>query len=309
MARKNRRKKENCLNCGGSLLKDQNFCPDCGQENHYKVVPLKQLFLDFLGDYFTFDSKFFRSIFPLVFKPGELTREFNAGHRVRFIHPLRLYVFISVIFFFAISIDGDRPRLIGGAPESSGEAILDTVTLDLGGENDIRMARNDLKKMIKEEGIESILDSAKAEGPYKRWMGSQVLRALTEDPSTVVDHLLNTSSAYIFVLMPAYALMLFLFFWKSQMLYIEHLIFSFHVHSFFFLFEVVWILADRLIYDFGMGYIPPIITTIYLTFAFSKVYEKPILKSLALVIVSGIVYVLVIIGLMIPVSLISLALF
>ncbi|MCH7677577.1 DUF3667 domain-containing protein, partial [candidate division KSB1 bacterium] len=39
----------------------------------------------FLGDYFTFDSRFFRSFIPLLRKPGHLTNEYNSGRRVSYI--------------------------------------------------------------------------------------------------------------------------------------------------------------------------------------------------------------------------------
>lgn len=60
----------------------------------------------FMKDYFTFDSKFFASITPLLINPGFLTQEFFAGRRVRYITPLRLYIFISIIFFLVLSFLG-----------------------------------------------------------------------------------------------------------------------------------------------------------------------------------------------------------
>src|SRR3972149_2669450 len=98
------RKSGHCLNCSFPLRKDNNFCPACGQENWDRKVSMKVLLLDFLGDYFTFDSKLFRSIFPLLFKPGFLTNEFNSGKRVKYIPPLRMYIFISILFFFIAGI-------------------------------------------------------------------------------------------------------------------------------------------------------------------------------------------------------------
>ncbi|NIR48263.1 DUF3667 domain-containing protein [candidate division KSB1 bacterium] len=59
---------------------------------------------EFLGDVFTFDSRFFRTFVPLIAKPGFLTVRFNAGQRVRYVPPLRLYLFVSVIFFFTLAL-------------------------------------------------------------------------------------------------------------------------------------------------------------------------------------------------------------
>ena len=89
----------NCKNCETKLLEGYKFCPKCGQEHKDKVVTFKQFILDFLGDYFTFDSLIVRSVKPLLFKPGFLTNEFLAGRRVRYIPPLRVFIFISIVFF------------------------------------------------------------------------------------------------------------------------------------------------------------------------------------------------------------------
>lgn len=88
-----------CKNCEAKLLERYKFCPECGQEHKEKVVTFKQFILDFLGDYFTFDSLIIRSIRPLLLRPGFLTMEFLDGRRVRYIPPLRMFIFISIVFF------------------------------------------------------------------------------------------------------------------------------------------------------------------------------------------------------------------
>lgn len=101
---KNLRKSQHCLNCGVEIAAS-NYCPHCGQINTTKRVPFKIFIHDFLGDYFTFDSRFFRSFVPLLKHPGHLTNEYNAGRRSLYILPLRLYVFTTVFFFFVISLN------------------------------------------------------------------------------------------------------------------------------------------------------------------------------------------------------------
>ena len=91
-----------CKNCQKKLQEDFKFCPSCGQEYKEKVVHFKQFILDFLGDYFTFDSLIIRSVRPLIFNPGFLTNEFLAGKRVHYIPPMRMFIFISIIFFLIL---------------------------------------------------------------------------------------------------------------------------------------------------------------------------------------------------------------
>lgn len=92
----------NCPNCEAIIKENQHYCSNCGQEQADRTSSMKDFFHHFLGDYFTFDSKIFKSISPLLFKPGFLTSEFNIGRRVRYITPIRLYIFISIIFFLII---------------------------------------------------------------------------------------------------------------------------------------------------------------------------------------------------------------
>ncbi|MEM0942038.1 MAG: DUF3667 domain-containing protein [Bacteroidota bacterium] len=93
---------KNCKNCETILPEEYGFCPKCGQEHKEKIVTFKQFILDFLGDYFTFDSLILRSFRPLLINPGFLTTEFLAGRRVRYIPPLRMFIFISIIFFLIL---------------------------------------------------------------------------------------------------------------------------------------------------------------------------------------------------------------
>jgi len=103
MARKHR-KTTKCLNCG-ARISEANYCSHCGQLNTNKQVTLKHFLQDFLGDYFTFDSKFFRSFLPLIGKPGFLTEEYNSGRRAHYILPLRLYIFTTFFFFLIITLN------------------------------------------------------------------------------------------------------------------------------------------------------------------------------------------------------------
>ena len=88
-----------CLNCNYLLNENDNFCSKCSQKHYKKELSLRIVITDFFTDYFAFDSKFFRSIFPLFFKPGFLTKEYLSGKRMKYIPPLRMYIFISFIYF------------------------------------------------------------------------------------------------------------------------------------------------------------------------------------------------------------------
>lgn len=86
-----------CPNCSENLT--GNFCANCGQKAKNLNVPFKELVSEVVGDIFTFDSRFFRTLMPLIAKPGFLTVEYNLGRRSRVcnaISTLRLYQFYSL---------------------------------------------------------------------------------------------------------------------------------------------------------------------------------------------------------------------
>lgn len=57
--------------------------------------------VDVLDSFLNWDSKFFATIGLLLTRPWRLTNEFLAGRRVRYLHPARLYLLASILFFFA----------------------------------------------------------------------------------------------------------------------------------------------------------------------------------------------------------------
>jgi hypothetical protein len=78
-----------CLNCG-SLLTGK-YCSICGQKHEELHLPFWTLFADAFADFWHFDTKFFRTFLPLIYKPGFITLEYIRGRRAGYVHPIRLY--------------------------------------------------------------------------------------------------------------------------------------------------------------------------------------------------------------------------
>ena len=62
-------------------------------------------FVEFLGEaaeVFTHaDSRLWRTIAPLLFRPGFLTQQFLQGRRASYLPPFRLYIVVSLLFFLS----------------------------------------------------------------------------------------------------------------------------------------------------------------------------------------------------------------
>ncbi|WP_460926429.1 DUF3667 domain-containing protein [Spirosoma agri] len=97
-----------CPNCGTDLGPNDNFCPTCGQENHEVKLPLGHIFYEFVESITHFDNKLWNSLKAIFTRPGKMTAEFLEGKRARYVPPARLYVFVSVIFFFLVGKFADH---------------------------------------------------------------------------------------------------------------------------------------------------------------------------------------------------------
>ncbi|MCW5912100.1 MAG: DUF3667 domain-containing protein [Cyclobacteriaceae bacterium] len=88
---------EFCLNCGTKL--QDLYCHHCGQKDIPRRRTLRELIENFIGSFYSFESKFFRTVRHLLLKPGFLPVAYTAGKREAYYHPARAYVFISFVFF------------------------------------------------------------------------------------------------------------------------------------------------------------------------------------------------------------------
>jgi hypothetical protein len=91
------RKEKNCLNCNAEVL--GRYCQVCGQENVEIKESFWHLATHLVYDIMHFDSKFFDTLKYLLLRPGFLTKEYLRGRRTSYLHPIRMYVFASAIFF------------------------------------------------------------------------------------------------------------------------------------------------------------------------------------------------------------------
>ncbi|TPG64442.1 DUF3667 domain-containing protein [Hymenobacter nivis] len=125
-----------CANCHYAFAPDapREFCPRCGQQNHPVEISFGHVVEEFLEGIFHFDGKVFRTAGLLLFRPGELTRRFLSGQRVPYVPPIRLYVFISFVFFLLLGtwLGHEEPAEGPKAKHSIKVDALGGMKLDLG---------------------------------------------------------------------------------------------------------------------------------------------------------------------------------
>ncbi|UII32425.1 DUF3667 domain-containing protein [Fulvivirga ulvae] len=154
-----RRKTSQCFNCGYTLDQVYNYCPNCGQENNDNNVSFGTLAGDFFSTYFAVDGTFGRSVMPFFFKPGFLTNRYIAGQRVSYAHPLRLYLIISLFYFFVFAMVGNKIV----ADQSDNQSIIgDSYSINDIDELD-RETRKKLKKLVPDSTLNKMKEELEGE--------------------------------------------------------------------------------------------------------------------------------------------------
>lgn len=92
-----------CLNCGTALLGE--FCHRCGQVGHVHRT-LASIGHDLLHGVWHFEGKIWSTLPMLFTRPGQLTRRYIAGERVRFVSPLALFLFSVFLMVATFSTIG-----------------------------------------------------------------------------------------------------------------------------------------------------------------------------------------------------------
>ncbi len=154
-----------CLNCGTVLAGP--FCHYCGQpdKNFLRFFPV--LLREMLADFLDFDSRFARTMKPLLFHPGKLTRDYLDGRRFRYTPPLRLYIFASMAFFLVAAMLAGSVITISNDEDGEGKRI------HLGGDHISAQIDQELDEAI-DSGDLSETDAAELRRMMQR-------RGITED--------------------------------------------------------------------------------------------------------------------------------
>ncbi len=93
-----------CANCGAPLIGP--YCARCGQPHDVHRRSVAGLLHDVFEDIISFDSRILRTVLALVAEPGELPLAFREGRTQRYVPAVRLYFFVSLLFFLFLSLSG-----------------------------------------------------------------------------------------------------------------------------------------------------------------------------------------------------------
>lgn len=263
-----------CLNCGAHLR--GQYCGNCGQRARSRLISLWELVRDAFGDLFELDSRLWRTLVPLVIRPGRLTYDYLQGRRARYMPPFRMYLVLSLLFFLVAFFDPRETFGIFYEPQTQEDTddeqrreateIADDVRRDLAAEGIIidapagtDEAEEDAPdgprvRINGEDAAETScqIDDESIDGPdwFKRRLTPERLKHICEQVQRdngrqFLSNLYDNLPIALIVLLPIMAFVLKALYPLSRRYYVEHLLFFVHFHAFLFLILALQILIGR----------------------------------------------------------------
>src|SRR4051812_21456592 len=214
---------ERCLNCEAQLIGP--FCAQCGQRDVPPYPSVRELVTDAFWELSGWDGRFAASVRALIRAPGQLTLDFLEGRRARFISPLRLYLLASLLYFLVAAAVPDLTPKNGTSVSAAGIEIGVTQSAAT------RVSSAGLKARAGQL-TPAGRDSAMADIERAPRVLRPILRRTVTDGQGFKRALIDAMPRVLFALVPVYAAILALFYRRRK--YPEHLYFSLHLHSFFF---------------------------------------------------------------------------
>jgi hypothetical protein len=214
-----------CPNCSATV--SGNFCHECGQETVLHPPSTGEFFHEFVGHYVALEGKLWQTLKLLLLKPGQLTIEYMAGRRVRYVQPLRVYLTFSLIFFALFKFMGEDHQI--GGIKYSGIPVIQVGEDEVEARKALRgELRADLEKARDEQELAKL-------GSLETFEKSLVDGFSGDKGKRIKTTFYSYAPYAVFALMPVFALLLKLLYLGSGRRYGEHLLFALHTNAFGFL--------------------------------------------------------------------------
>ena len=262
-----------CENCGAPMAGP--FCAQCGQAAVDYRRSFRHIIVDVLDSFLNWDSKFFATIGWLIARPWHLTNQFLAGRRVRYVHPLRLYLLVSILFFFVVnywakSIHADPSKLSAEdradiAAELNDPDIPPAVKARIRGALDakgrtqpeaqtspspqtavtpqpsvialrrLRRLHHRLRPAISDRWCNS---TNRLPTGFEKWLEQRAKEKMGEHGSKMALFIATLFSNLPYMMLcciPLFAFVLKVLYVRKRVFYIDHLVYALHIHSFAYL--------------------------------------------------------------------------
>lgn len=283
-----------CLNCGTYLT--GNFCSYCGQKDLPAKETIRALIGQFMGGILNYDSALAKTMARLFGAPGKLSADYLKGQRARYIHPVRIYLFISALFFISLKYIFD-PLEKSQQPKPEIEQTASTTSEEKELPLEINWGDSDQKVSSYAEFLaqQDSLPAAKKASDLEHAVVAQFFKVNEAYPNdadmsaVLLDQAVQMIPQLLFVLLPLLALVnRIVFFRRKKFWYMDHAVFVLHLATSLFitLWVISWVDYGELAHGWvGWSWISNSLTLLWLVFylvSFTRFYELSWKRSLAL---------------------------
>jgi hypothetical protein len=236
------RSEKNCLNCGTIVA--GRYCQQCGQENVEVKESFFHLLVHFIEDLTHFDGKLWKTLKLLLFKPGSLTKYYMEGKRATYLHPIRMYLFVSAIFFLVV-FSGELPdKSAQNQPAPIGAPKKD-IAKDLGEELRFDFGNDTTRYATVEayEKAQSLLPIEKKDNWLERALEKKSIQLNQkyagdkfEIGKALIEQFRHYFSRMLYISLPVFAFFIWILYRRNKNHYfVDHIIFSIHIYCAYFI--------------------------------------------------------------------------
>lgn len=275
-----------CLNCSAELT--GKYCQSCGQKDLPARQDTRDLIINFISSFYSFESKFFNTFKSILFQPGQMIKDYNQGRRERYYHPARMYVFLSFIFFLVLSLVADNDFVV---MTQNGRRLNETERAQYFDSLQHTMDSIDSKLSGYSNPIKTIeqydsIENAKPEKERDGFLSQRVKKKLIQSGgnyqtlmTTFAQSFTSNIPKMIFFLLPMFALLLMILYKRHDIYFSEHLVFSVFFYDFLFLIGTIVMLVALIPWLKWTGILFAICILVYLFQAMRVVYGQSLGKS------------------------------
>jgi hypothetical protein len=239
-----------CRNCGHVFQELQPaFCSQCGQDTHPHPPSAWEFVHEFITHYVALEGKLWKTLGLLFFKPGELTTQFSRGRKLRYVHPLRLYITASFIFFLVVKVAGFGNIVqVDSATESSRKdrvTAASSLASQAGAVDPSPAAASASSAAAKSTIAASPISSnqpatialdCQSHNRVCNWLEVR-LRQKWEGKTnadviaTLKQSVVSNLPYAMFFMLPVFACLTYWLYWRRGLVFGEHMVYAMHVHA------------------------------------------------------------------------------
>jgi len=318
-----------CLNCDHPLDISDEYCPNCSQLNSTKKLAFNDFFNEFFAGIFAYDSRFSRTLGVLLFQPGKISKDYIEGKRVRYANPYRFYLSASIIFFLLWSTTREFEPLVEIDEEATEERSreVDSILAVERQENpqlNILLPQTDttstreyvperaldtmsyfnarlkqwqvFSEYFKDSGVrnaEAALDSLDyTQTRFNQWYYRKTVDAerFKLDSDLFWNYFYSKLPFIIFFYLPVFALFIWLLYLRRPFTYMEHLVFTFHNQTTWFVLYGIAVGINSLFSNGIATFLSTLIFGFYLYKAFRRFYGQGRVKTILKFITINIIF-------------------